>query len=350
MNTPGKSILNYRKSAIGWGMGLILFILLFPSVVKTDEARYFYDDLGRLIGVVDGQGDVAVYNYDAVGNLLSIERFASSGTDIGILALSPSKGEVGIDVEIQGYGFSPTPADNQVAFNGTAATVSSSTPNIIIAAVPSGATTGPVTVTNSNGTATSPEPFTVVAAPTISGIDPDRVGQGTTITAVIYGDNLSDSQAVTFSGGGILAEILPGATSDSLPIQLTVGSNAPVGDYTFTITTSGGEAQSDPITVTVAPAMGSFYNARLSVFMPLITDVPGTVSPSGPTQSAAPPVSVRLPVISEVPAAVAPSGQGYVSHGPTSVEMPITGTVPATSAPSGSTMSVAPPESVFMPE
>ena len=33
---------------------------------------YTYDDLGRLHQVVDDQGDVATYNYDAVGNILSI--------------------------------------------------------------------------------------------------------------------------------------------------------------------------------------------------------------------------------------------------------------------------------------
>ncbi|MEK7869074.1 MAG: RHS repeat domain-containing protein [Nitrospirota bacterium] len=33
-----------------------------------------YDDLGRLSKVIDGQGNVATYTYDAVGNLFSITR------------------------------------------------------------------------------------------------------------------------------------------------------------------------------------------------------------------------------------------------------------------------------------
>ncbi|WP_175304441.1 RHS repeat domain-containing protein [Candidatus Nitrospira nitrificans] len=40
----------------------------------ADQAQYIYDDLGRLSQMIDGQGNVATYTYDAVGNLLSITR------------------------------------------------------------------------------------------------------------------------------------------------------------------------------------------------------------------------------------------------------------------------------------
>ena len=56
---------------------LVVSILLCPIFAAGDQAQYFYDELGRLVGVVDGQGNAAVYNYDAVGNLLSIQRFTS---------------------------------------------------------------------------------------------------------------------------------------------------------------------------------------------------------------------------------------------------------------------------------
>ena len=47
-----------------------------PSQHPTiaDQAHYIYDDLGRLSQVIDGQGNVATYQCDAVGNLLSITR------------------------------------------------------------------------------------------------------------------------------------------------------------------------------------------------------------------------------------------------------------------------------------
>ena len=141
-----------------------------------DQAQYFYDELGRLVAVIDGQGNVAVYTYDVVGNLISIQRFTSSGGgstgNIGIFVVTPGSGLVGTTVTIQGFGFSQTPSANQVKFNGTTATVSSSTANSITTTVPTGATTGPITVANTNGTATSPRSFTVLVPPIISGIDP----------------------------------------------------------------------------------------------------------------------------------------------------------------------------------
>lgn len=50
----------------------------------------------------------------------------------------------------------------RVAFNGVQATAwQLIDPTYILAFVPAGATTGPVTVTTPNGTATSPQVFTV---------------------------------------------------------------------------------------------------------------------------------------------------------------------------------------------
>ena len=74
------------------------------------------------MGVIDGAGNVAVYNYDEVGNLLSIERFTTGTTGIGIFLLAPSSALVGTDVEIRGFGFSVNSREIQVAFNGTVAT------------------------------------------------------------------------------------------------------------------------------------------------------------------------------------------------------------------------------------
>ena len=116
---------------------LVAGVLAWPVSIQADQAQYFYDELGRLVGVVDGNGNVAVYTYDEVGNLLSIERFGMGSTGIGIFLLAPGSAVVGTDVEIGGFGFSATPTDNQVDFNGTAATVVSAEPAKLVATVPS---------------------------------------------------------------------------------------------------------------------------------------------------------------------------------------------------------------------
>ena len=121
---------------------LVVWAVMWADPLLAGEAQYAYDDLGRLTTVVDETGNTAIYNYDAVGNLLSIDRFTPGGSGISIYALLPGKGAIGSQVKIQGYGFSTTPANNTVTFNGTAATVVSSTTSTIVATVPSGGTTG----------------------------------------------------------------------------------------------------------------------------------------------------------------------------------------------------------------
>lgn len=39
---------------------LLVGVLCIPTVPSADQAQYFYDVLGRLVGVVDGQGNVVV--------------------------------------------------------------------------------------------------------------------------------------------------------------------------------------------------------------------------------------------------------------------------------------------------
>jgi hypothetical protein len=71
----------------------------------------------------------------------------------------PTSGAVGTQVTIWGENLLGAAA---VSFNGTAAaTVRNISANYVFATVPAGATTGPVTVTTPNGTASSPGPFTV---------------------------------------------------------------------------------------------------------------------------------------------------------------------------------------------
>lgn len=77
----------------------------------------------------------------------------------GLPALST--GYVGEEVTITGTNFSATPANNTVKFNGTSATVTSSTATQIKANVPTGATTGKISVTVNAITVESANSFTV---------------------------------------------------------------------------------------------------------------------------------------------------------------------------------------------
>jgi YD repeat-containing protein len=133
------------------------------AIADAPGVEYGYDELGRLVFVSDQTGSAATYTYDAVGNLIAIQR-VDSGTftnPVVITAVLPARGAVGTSVSVFGRGFSGVPSQNAVSFNGGAATVTFATPTRLILSVPASATTGTVTVTAPFGSANSPNPFTV---------------------------------------------------------------------------------------------------------------------------------------------------------------------------------------------
>ena len=130
--------------------------------LNSTQITYIYDELGRLVGVVDPNGERVIYAYDAVGNLTSISRQSAAQTSI--IEFTPNSGAVGKQVIIYGSGFSSTPSQNTVKFNGVVAAVATSTATQIVTNVPAGATTGTINVTTPSGTATSSTSF-IVAIP-----------------------------------------------------------------------------------------------------------------------------------------------------------------------------------------
>ncbi len=118
-----------------------LWTLVAATLAVGQGVQYIYDDLNRLVGVVDPSGEVAQYSYDAAGNLLAITW--SSSSQVSIIDFSPRSGPVGTTVTITGTGFSATPEQNTITFNGVAALVNFATTTQLVTAVPSGATTGP---------------------------------------------------------------------------------------------------------------------------------------------------------------------------------------------------------------
>lgn len=80
-----------------------------------------------------------------------------------ITSITPVTGSAGVTVTINGTNFKTTTTDNTVKFNGTAATVQTATATVLTVLAPASGTTGAVTVTTSDGTATGPV-FTYIAA------------------------------------------------------------------------------------------------------------------------------------------------------------------------------------------
>lgn len=225
------------------GLALAWLLAALPSAPASADVTYYYDALGRLVGFAEPSSDTAtVYSYDAVGNLLSITRHASS--TVSIIDFQPSSGPVGTSVTLQGTGFSPTPGNNAVTFNGTAATVASATATQLVVTVPSGATTGAIGVTTPAGSAASSSAFTVTAAggaPTITSFSPTIGVPGTAVTISGTGfEPVAISNKVAFYG--IPPAKIAATSATTTALDVLVPGNARSGP--ITVATPAGTAVS----------------------------------------------------------------------------------------------------------
>ncbi len=138
---------------------------------------------------------------------------------------------VGTTVTIYGTNFRTSIADNTVSFNGTAAIVEEATAMSLTTTVPTGATTGDVTVTT-NGLTSVGFPFTVAIPiiPTITSIDPisGNIGETVTITGTDFSTTPEDN-IVSFNG--IQAEV---TASTATSITTTIPAGASTGNVTVT--------------------------------------------------------------------------------------------------------------------
>ena len=246
-----------------------------------------------------------------------------------ISGFTPTGGPAGTTVTINGSGFTGASA---VAFNGTSATYTVTSNSQISATVPSGASSGPITVTTPAGSATSSGSFTLTSAPTISGFTPTGGPAGTTVT--INGSGFTGASAVAFNGASATYTV----TSNS-QISATVPSGASSGPITVT-TPAGSATSSGSFTLTSAPTISGFTPTG----GPAGTTV--TINGSGFTGASASPstgASATYTVTSNSQiSATVPSG---ASSGP------ITVTTPAGSATSSGsfTLTSAPTISGFTP-
>jgi uncharacterized repeat protein (TIGR01451 family) len=149
-----------------------------------------------------------------------------------ITSFTPTSGSVGTKVTIQGTNLASA---TSVQFNGTSATFQIKGTQII-AVVPQGATSGPISVTTPGGTATSADSFTVIPAPVISGFSPTSGPPGTVVA--IRGSHFTGATRVTFNG----ARAGQFTVVSDTEIDATVPKRAKSGP--ISVTTPGGTGTS----------------------------------------------------------------------------------------------------------
>jgi len=157
-----------------------------------------------------------------------------------ITSVSPASGPVGTLVTITGSGF--VVGATQVAFNGVAAIVRSVTPTTLTTTVPLDARTGPVTVTTSRGTGTSPQSFTVVSTEDFSIQVLPTTAQLVQGTSTTYTISLLTAGATPFTGLATLSVA-------GLPSGVT-------GVFATAATVSGGQLRTLTLTAAASAAPG----------------------------------------------------------------------------------------------
>ncbi|MBE1161501.1 beta strand repeat-containing protein [Dyella acidiphila] len=178
-----------------WLLGM-LCALVFTAGVQAQSTSYVHDANGRLIAVSANNTSLQ-YGYNTLGHANQVNAPISAG-QLAIFAFMPTHGEPGAQVTLYGQGFSSTAANDSVSFNGTAAAVTSASANQLVTSVPSGATSGPVSVTVGGQTVTSATPFMIDDSgipPNISQVSPMLAAVGSLMT--VSGTHLDPVQGYT---------------------------------------------------------------------------------------------------------------------------------------------------------
>jgi uncharacterized protein YkwD len=175
-----------------------------------------------------------------------------------LTSLSPTSGPAGTRVTLNGSGFGTS--TGSVRFNGTAASIASWSSTQIVATVPSGATTGPVTVRTSAGVTSNGRTFTVTSTsspptgtPSLASLSPSSGPRGTTVT--ISGANLGATQGSSrvyfryasafvygsvsvksWSNSGVTLQVSPSTSSGYTTGRYYVWIQRSNGDGTYTTT------------------------------------------------------------------------------------------------------------------
>jgi RHS repeat-associated protein len=165
-----------------------------------------------------------------------------------IASLSQSSATVGTTVWLNGTYFGTSQGSSTVSFNGVTATPSIWSDTQVFVTVPSGATSGPLTITV-NGVTSNGVTFNVLATPSITGVSPasGSAGNAITITGTNFGDSY-DSVSASFSGVNATA-----TSWNSTSIVVPIPVSAPSGSVNLTVSVNNRVSSGVGFTVVPTP-------------------------------------------------------------------------------------------------
>ncbi len=190
----------------------------------TNATSVQFNGAAASFTVNSGTNLTAIVPGDAITGTLSVTTPAgivASTTNFlvppKIASFTPAAGTVGTNVLISGSAFLGA---TSVKFNGTTAVFSIVSRRLIVAVVPTSASSGPITVTTSDGTATSASNFKIL--PSISGFSPAYGPAGAAV--VITGTSFAGVTGVYFNGeSASFTNDAPSQITATVPLLATPG-------------------------------------------------------------------------------------------------------------------------------
>ncbi|RYG59100.1 hypothetical protein EON80_26120, partial [bacterium] len=212
------------------------------------EANFTVNSLTQLVtNVPAGAVSAKISVTTAGGTALSSALF---NLPPRIDGFTPARGPIGTKVTINGANLTGA---TEVQFNGVKAISPVVTANSITASVPTGATTGVISVVTPVGTAKTITSFVVLRPPTVASFTPAAGKTGTIVT--ITGTNFTGASAVRFNG---VAAVNPTVNATSITASVPAGATTGV----IVVTTPDGTAHTirkfvvdnaAPVVVTATP-------------------------------------------------------------------------------------------------
>jgi len=258
-----------------------------PGLSHAQAVRYLYDDLGRLIRVIDeSTGQAATYHYDPVGNMLSITRETVDELQPQVGGIDPDFGRAGISVGVTITGQNLLGAvvttDNPgIVVTDSRATDATITATFVISAA---ARQGPATVSLDTGLGVRTAAFTVLPPAPVPTLSPRVLaltpGAQATLTVNLSNTDVLDTEVVLTLADSTVASLstasltIP-AGERTAPLTVTA---AAVGTTTLTAASEGGTAAAS-IFVT-APFVGSVMT-RAIVSVSVGEEPPGAARAPG---------------------------------------------------------------------
>lgn len=186
-----------RNGFLFWfGLLFSMSLLLGFGRVNAQEPKisYLYDDLGRLVRVIDENGEAATYHYDAVGNILSITRETGVPLTTVVTAVSPPAESLGKTFSMTITGFNLAGARLSISAPGvTLSNVRTTLDQVTVdVAISATAQVGDAPMQLDAGLGPVTVPFTVLPDPgtTVVGTIVDKDGDpiaGATVTCLSKG-------------------------------------------------------------------------------------------------------------------------------------------------------------------